>query len=59
MESGLVIDRIKFPYSSVDNFDDLPVPFRCVATDMLRLSRVRIYGVMLRSANHCKNSPFP
>lgn len=25
----------------------------------MMLSRVRIYGVMLRSANHCKNSPFP
>lgn len=36
MESGLVIDRINFPYSEVDTFDDLPVPFRCVATDMLR-----------------------
>lgn len=35
MESGLVIDRINFPYSGVSNFDDLPVPFRCVATDML------------------------
>ena len=23
------------------------------------LSRVRIYGVMFRSDNHCKNSPFP
>jgi len=23
------------------------------------LSRVRMWGAMLRSANHCRNSPFP
>jgi NTE family protein len=32
---GLLLDRIAFPYSTVANFDDLPIPFRCVATDML------------------------
>jgi NTE family protein len=32
---GLILDRIAFPYSTVDSFDDLPIPFRCVATDML------------------------
>lgn len=32
---GLVIDRIAFPYSTISSFDDLPTPFRCVATDML------------------------
>ncbi len=34
-ESGLLLDRIAFPYSNIANFDDLPIPFRCVATDML------------------------
>ncbi len=32
---GLLFDRVAFPYSSISNFDDLPIPFRCVATDML------------------------
>jgi len=32
---GLLLDRIAFPESGVTNFDDLPIPFRCVATDML------------------------
>jgi NTE family protein len=32
---GLVLDRIAFDYSSLASFDDLPIPFRCVATDML------------------------
>ena len=32
---GLLLDRIAFPESSVASFDDLPIPFRCVATDML------------------------
>jgi NTE family protein len=32
---GLLLDRIAFPYSTDASFDDLPIPFRCVATDML------------------------
>lgn len=32
---GLLLDRIAFNYSTVASFDELPVPFRCVATDML------------------------
>ena len=31
----LLLDRIAFPESGVASFDDLPIPFRCVATDML------------------------
>jgi NTE family protein len=31
---GLWMDRIAFPESEVASFDDLPIPFRCVATDM-------------------------
>ncbi len=31
---GLLLSRIAFPYSTVSNFDDLPIPFRCVATDL-------------------------
>src|ERR1700688_1676858 len=32
---GLLLDRIAFPESGVGSFDNLPIPFRCVATDML------------------------
>ncbi len=31
---GLLLDQIAFPESGVASFDDLPIPFRCVATDM-------------------------
>ena len=31
---GLLLDRIAFPDSGIATFDDLPIPFRCVATDM-------------------------
>jgi NTE family protein len=31
----LLIDQIALPYSQTTNFDDLPVPFRCVATDLV------------------------
>jgi NTE family protein len=32
---GLIIDRITLPYDRVSSFDSLPVPFRCVATDLV------------------------
>jgi NTE family protein len=32
---GLVLDRMSFAYSTISSFDDLPTPFRCVATDLL------------------------
>ena len=32
---GLFIDRETLAYSSVKSFDDLPVPFRCVSTDLI------------------------
>jgi NTE family protein len=41
---GLLLDRIAFPESDVASFDDLPIPFRCVATDMLSGE-----GVVLRN----------
>ena len=31
---GLLLSRLALPYSSVDSFDDLPIRFRCVATDL-------------------------
>src|SRR5260370_166684 len=32
---GLLIDRVTLPYDEVSSFDALPVPFRCVAPDLL------------------------
>lgn len=32
---GLLLDQVAFPYSTVDSFDALPTPFRCVATDLV------------------------
>jgi len=32
---GLLLDRTTVAYSTVPSFDDLPIPFRCVGTDML------------------------
>ncbi len=31
---GLFLSRVAFPYSTVESFDDLAIPFRCVATDL-------------------------
>ena len=31
---GLTLNRITLPYSSVTSFDDLPIPYRAVATDL-------------------------
>ena len=30
-----IFDRILLPYYNLKSFDDLPIPFRCVATDMI------------------------
>ena len=35
MEIGLVFDRLALPYDNVGSFDQLPIPFRCVATDLV------------------------
>ncbi len=50
---GLLLDRIAFPYSFVPNFDKLPIPFACVATDLvsgkLHVFRDGSLAVALRS----------
>ena len=43
---GLLLDRIAFPESGIATFDDLPIPFRCVATDMISGE-----GVVLRDGS--------
>ena len=40
---SLLFDRLALPYSTVRNFDDLPIPFRCVAVDLVTRSE-KIFG---------------
>lgn len=47
---GLLLDRIAFPESGVASFDDLPIPFSCVATDMLDGDRVVLHDGSLAAA---------
>jgi len=32
---SLILDRVALPYSQIKSFDDLPIPFACVATDLV------------------------
>src|SRR3954471_14883163 len=32
---GLILDQIALPYSGVKSFNDLPIPFACVGTDLV------------------------
>ena len=32
---SLILDRYMLPYSDISNFDQLPIPFRCVAVDLV------------------------
>jgi len=47
---GLLLDRIALPESGIASFDDLPIPFRCVATDMLSGDRVVLHDGSLPRA---------
>lgn len=47
---GLLLDRIAYPQSSIRSFDDLPIPFRCVATDMRSGDRVVLHNGSLADA---------
>jgi NTE family protein len=47
---GLLLDRIAFPESGIATFDDLPIPFRCVATDMLSGDRMVLHDGSLVTA---------
>ncbi|HEX8814885.1 MAG TPA: patatin-like phospholipase family protein [Terriglobales bacterium] len=32
---GLILDRVALPYGNLKSFDELPIPFGCVATDLV------------------------
>ncbi len=34
-EVNLVLDRVALPYSELQSFNDLPIPFACVASDLI------------------------
>ena len=34
-EVNLVLDRVALPYSEIASFNDLPIPFACVSTDLI------------------------
>lgn len=46
----LLLDRIAFPESDIARFDDLPIPFRCVATDMQTGEAVILHDGSLAAA---------
>ena len=37
---GSMLDRLTLPYSDIGTFDDLPIPYRAVATDLEKAERV-------------------
>ena len=48
--AGLLLDRIAYPNSGVTDFDDLSIPFRCVATDMQSGEAVVLHSGYLADA---------
>src|SRR5271165_6278814 len=34
-EVQFILDRVALPYSTIDDFNQLPIPFACVATDLI------------------------
>lgn len=49
-EIGLLFDRETLAYASVGNFDALPIPFRTVATDMVRGESIELKSGSLSQA---------
>ncbi|MBK8316888.1 MAG: patatin-like phospholipase family protein [Acidobacteria bacterium] len=47
---GLLFDRLTLPYSDMKSFDDLPIPYRCVATDFLKARTLVLKDGSLGSA---------
>ena len=46
----LVFDRVTLPYSTIRSFDELPIPFACVATDMIAAEPVVLRSGSLANA---------
>jgi NTE family protein len=57
-EIGLLFDRVTLPYARVNNFDDLPIPFRTVGTNMVNgLSEELKGGSLSRSLRATMSIP--
>lgn len=57
-EIGLLFDRVTLPYASVNNFDNLPIPFRAVGTDMVNGNSVTLgSGSLSRSLRATMSIP--
>src|SRR5262245_38596158 len=50
IEIDLLIDRITLPYSMTQTFGNLPIPFYCMATDILNAKEVIMNNGLLSSA---------
>jgi len=49
-EIGLVLDRLMLSYGDDTDFDNLPIPFRCVATDLVNAETVVLKNGSLAQA---------
>lgn len=49
-EIGLLLSRLTFPYATIGSFDELPIPYRCVAVDIKRSEAVTISDGLLAEA---------
>lgn len=47
---GLLFDRLTLPYAGIASFDELPIPYRCVATDFLKAQPVVLKDGSLSNA---------
>ncbi|MEZ5426929.1 MAG: patatin-like phospholipase family protein [Pyrinomonadaceae bacterium] len=57
-EIGLLIDRATLPYALVNDFNDLPIPFRAVGTDMVNGNSVPLKsGSLSRSLRATMSIP--
>lgn len=45
-----IFDRVALPYFGIKSFDELPIPFACVATDMLAAEQVVLRSGLLTQA---------
>jgi NTE family protein len=53
---SLLISRFAAPYSNMKTFDDLPTPFRCVATDLMQRKQVVLGNGLLSTAHRATMS---
>ncbi len=49
-EIGLLLSRLTFSYSTIGSFDELPIPYRCVAADIRKSDAVTIDNGLLTDA---------